>query len=200
MGPKDVIAAVHSILVLDADSTLGAGQLTSNTINAPSVAARANDASSQDTASRSITPIPPRTTSSADDGLLDRARGDILRAVNRACLIPMLRNTGSKVRVICIATLPGSQGVVTDLRPDATNLEWKFLSNHAYVLICIAEEPEIRLREVATRVGITERPCSGLSPTSKRRATYRASARVAAIITSSARTDRSATLSSRTAT
>jgi DNA-binding transcriptional ArsR family regulator len=35
--------------------------------------------------------------------------------------------------------------------------EWTFLSNHAYVLLCIAQEPEIRLREVAERVGITQR-------------------------------------------
>ena len=34
---------------------------------------------------------------------------------------------------------------------------WTFLSNHAHVLLCIAEEPEARLREVAHRVGITER-------------------------------------------
>jgi hypothetical protein len=34
---------------------------------------------------------------------------------------------------------------------------WTFLSNHAHVLICIAAEPEIRMRDVALRVGITER-------------------------------------------
>jgi predicted transcriptional regulator len=34
---------------------------------------------------------------------------------------------------------------------------WTFLSNHAYVLACIAGEPEIRMRDVAARVGITER-------------------------------------------
>jgi DNA-binding IclR family transcriptional regulator len=34
---------------------------------------------------------------------------------------------------------------------------WTFLSNYAHVLLCIAREPEIRLREVANRVGITER-------------------------------------------
>jgi hypothetical protein len=34
---------------------------------------------------------------------------------------------------------------------------WTFLSNHAHVLICIAGEPEIRMRDVAVRVGITER-------------------------------------------
>jgi predicted ArsR family transcriptional regulator len=35
--------------------------------------------------------------------------------------------------------------------------DWNFLSNHAYVLLCIAQEPEIRLREVADRVRITQR-------------------------------------------
>jgi DNA-binding MarR family transcriptional regulator len=34
---------------------------------------------------------------------------------------------------------------------------WTFLTNHAQVLLCLAEDPEIRLREVADRVGITER-------------------------------------------
>lgn len=34
---------------------------------------------------------------------------------------------------------------------------WTFLTNHAQVLLCLAEDPEIRLREVAGRVGITER-------------------------------------------
>lgn len=34
---------------------------------------------------------------------------------------------------------------------------WTFLSNHAYVLICIAGDPEVRMRDVAVRIGITER-------------------------------------------
>lgn len=36
-------------------------------------------------------------------------------------------------------------------------LGWTFLSNHAHVLICLATDPELVLREVARRVGITER-------------------------------------------
>lgn len=32
-----------------------------------------------------------------------------------------------------------------------------FFSNHAHVLVCLAENPSARLREVADRVGITER-------------------------------------------
>jgi DNA-binding MarR family transcriptional regulator len=31
------------------------------------------------------------------------------------------------------------------------------VTNHAAVLLCIAEDPEIRTRDIATKVGITER-------------------------------------------
>ena len=41
--------------------------------------------------------------------------------------------------------------------PEGTAQSWTFLSNHAHVLFCIAAEPEIRMRDVALRVGITER-------------------------------------------
>lgn len=34
---------------------------------------------------------------------------------------------------------------------------WTFLTNHAHVLICVSRQPGIRLRDVATTVGITER-------------------------------------------
>ena len=34
---------------------------------------------------------------------------------------------------------------------------WSFLTNHARVLLCIAEDPGIRLREIGDAVGITER-------------------------------------------
>ncbi|MGF1632817.1 MAG: helix-turn-helix transcriptional regulator [Phycisphaerae bacterium] len=34
---------------------------------------------------------------------------------------------------------------------------WTFLSNHSHVLICLARDPELRLRDVAAAVGITER-------------------------------------------
>ena len=34
---------------------------------------------------------------------------------------------------------------------------WTFLTNHAQVLLCIANDPDIRLRDVAETVGITER-------------------------------------------
>ena len=35
--------------------------------------------------------------------------------------------------------------------------DWTFLTNHAHVLLCVARDPGIRHRDVAERVGITER-------------------------------------------
>lgn len=34
---------------------------------------------------------------------------------------------------------------------------WRFLTNHTQVLLCIARAPDVRLRDVAEQVGITER-------------------------------------------
>ena len=34
---------------------------------------------------------------------------------------------------------------------------WSFLTNHAQVLLCIAQDPGIRLRDIGQAVGITER-------------------------------------------
>lgn len=34
---------------------------------------------------------------------------------------------------------------------------WDFLTNHAHVLVCVAHDPGIRLRDIAAAVGITER-------------------------------------------
>ena len=39
----------------------------------------------------------------------------------------------------------------------ATTGRWDFLTNHAHVLMCVADDPGIRLREIAAAVGITER-------------------------------------------
>jgi Mn-dependent DtxR family transcriptional regulator len=34
---------------------------------------------------------------------------------------------------------------------------WTFFTNHAHVLFCLARDPDLRLRDVAEQVGITER-------------------------------------------
>jgi hypothetical protein len=39
---------------------------------------------------------------------------------------------------------------------------WTFLTNHARALLCIADDPGIRLRDIAGRVGITERSAYGI--------------------------------------
>lgn len=41
--------------------------------------------------------------------------------------------------------------------PDPQPAGWTFLSNHTHVLLCLADEPQPPLRDVARLVGITER-------------------------------------------
>ncbi len=35
--------------------------------------------------------------------------------------------------------------------------QWTFLTNHAHVLLCLAQSPQMRMRDIAEKVGITER-------------------------------------------
>lgn len=37
------------------------------------------------------------------------------------------------------------------------NSNWTFFTNHAHVLICLAHNPDLRIRDLAPMVGITER-------------------------------------------
>ena len=39
---------------------------------------------------------------------------------------------------------------------------WSFLTNHARVLLCIARDPGMRLRDLAASLGITERSAHGI--------------------------------------
>jgi predicted transcriptional regulator len=41
--------------------------------------------------------------------------------------------------------------------PPTEKPDWTFLTNHTHVLVCLLREPGLTLREVAARVGITER-------------------------------------------
>jgi hypothetical protein len=45
---------------------------------------------------------------------------------------------------------------------DGSRGTWTFLTNHAHVLVCIAEDPDIRGRDIAARVGITERAAQAI--------------------------------------
>jgi len=43
------------------------------------------------------------------------------------------------------------------MRTESPSRRWTFLSNHTHVLVCLALDPNSRLRDVALSVGITER-------------------------------------------
>jgi DNA-binding IclR family transcriptional regulator len=40
--------------------------------------------------------------------------------------------------------------------------EWSFLTNHARALVCIAHDPGVRLRDIASTLDITERRAYGI--------------------------------------
>ncbi len=54
---------------------------------------------------------------------------------------------------VSIMSNPGEQ----KKQPAVPETAWTFFSNHGHVLLCLASDPDIVLREVALRVGITER-------------------------------------------
>ena len=45
---------------------------------------------------------------------------------------------------------------------DSETARWGFLTSHARVLMCIAHDPGTRLRDIAVRLGITERSAHGI--------------------------------------
>jgi hypothetical protein len=57
-------------------------------------------------------------------------------------------------------TVSNDQSIQT--RRVLSRSEWTLLSNHGHVLICIADDPDARLRDVADRVGVTERSAFAL--------------------------------------
>jgi DNA-binding MarR family transcriptional regulator len=50
---------------------------------------------------------------------------------------------------------PSSGNLKQDSQTSASG--WDFLTNHAHVLVCVAHDSGIRLRDIAAAVGITER-------------------------------------------
>ncbi len=45
---------------------------------------------------------------------------------------------------------------------ETTRPTWTFLTNHGHVLVCIATDPGVRGRDIAARVGITERAAQAI--------------------------------------
>lgn len=57
-------------------------------------------------------------------------------------------------RLLSDASLAGAATIESGVADNGT---WTFLTNHSHVLVCLAQDPTMRLRDVADRVGITER-------------------------------------------
>jgi DNA-binding MarR family transcriptional regulator len=52
-----------------------------------------------------------------------------------------------------------NSGIVDQIsaETDGEAPRWDFLTHHAHVLLCVSDDPDIRLRDIAAAVGITER-------------------------------------------
>ncbi len=53
--------------------------------------------------------------------------------------------------------MPSFNGVPALLVLSTVSVPSTFFTNHAHVLFCLAAQPDLRIRELAVRVGITER-------------------------------------------
>ena len=53
-------------------------------------------------------------------------------------------------------------GILLRIYNDPMGRRWTFLTNHALVLLAIAEDPSLTLRQIGDRVGITERAAQKL--------------------------------------
>lgn len=42
-------------------------------------------------------------------------------------------------------------------KPSAPPQKWTFLTNHAHILICLSKDGDLRIRDLAVMIGITER-------------------------------------------
>ena len=52
---------------------------------------------------------------------------------------------------------PSSDQATGRRRRETESSGWTFLSNHSHVIICLARDAEMRVRDIALAVGITER-------------------------------------------
>lgn len=48
-------------------------------------------------------------------------------------------------------------GFVSSISAPQAPASWTFLTNHTHVLLCLYRQPDLRLRDVANEVGVTER-------------------------------------------
>ena len=53
-------------------------------------------------------------------------------------------------------------GVVPGPKEGRSARSWTFVTSHLVVLLCIAEDPSMRISDVAARAGLTERAVQGI--------------------------------------
>jgi DNA-binding transcriptional ArsR family regulator len=75
-------------------------------------------------------------------------RREIHRMTKKSRRVPATRPAPSQ---------PGLRSGRSQAVAAAPPARWTFLTNHSHVLILVAQNPSVVLREVASRVGITER-------------------------------------------
>lgn len=63
----------------------------------------------------------------------------------------------SEFFVVCISFLEGTRINAHPTTASAVIPRFTFLTNHAHVLLLIAQNPNLRMRDIATKVGVTER-------------------------------------------
>jgi hypothetical protein len=93
---------------------------------------------------------PPKLSARA---LALRLRSEASVAIERAPRCPPATLLRSQDTSNTFLELGGRVGVVA---------EWSFLTNHARVMLCIAQDPDARLRDIASELGITERSAYGI--------------------------------------
>ncbi len=80
--------------------------------------------------------------------------------VNIEARKPVRRKPAGESRVKASPAKPAakaSPATKTGAKSADTDAPWTFLSNHTHVLVCLAADAEQTLRDVASKVGITER-------------------------------------------
>lgn len=64
----------------------------------------------------------------------------------------------SRVKALAAKHVPtGAAATKAALKSADADAQWTFLSNHTHVLVCLAADADQTLRDVASKVGITER-------------------------------------------
>ena len=69
----------------------------------------------------------------------------------------MRRKSAGESRVKPSSAKPSTLAGKAGTKSAETEAQWTFLSNHTHVLVCLAADTEQTLRDVALKVGITER-------------------------------------------